>query len=102
MFGKFDPSYCDFFGPTNISVGPINLGDSAYEGELAVIVPYLSNDDAASMEDGNDGADAVWPMIESYEQQSERRFIVTLSADAPETPADCSGDGACDCYDVAL
>ncbi len=98
VWGKFDMSYCSDYGPIDFAVGPITLNDQAYEGPASVHVPFLTNADAAEIDGGNDGAAAVWEMIEQHEQPAERTFTVTLSADAT-TPADCSGDG-CDCYDI--
>ncbi|MCB9753166.1 MAG: hypothetical protein H6713_24685 [Myxococcales bacterium] len=99
VFGKFDDSYCDDYGPLDIMVGPVSLGGEPYEGTASLLIPFLTNDDAGAIEGGNNSADAVWGMIEQYEQPADRSVTITFSAGA-QTPADCSQDGACDCYSV--
>ncbi len=101
VFGKFDPALCKWLPAIDVAVGPVSPGGTPHEGQVALHIPFLTNDDATTIAGGIDSA-AIWPLIEAHPQDPERTFTVDLAAANASGPATCTDGGVCTCKDVAL
>ncbi|MCA9690210.1 MAG: hypothetical protein KC636_11415 [Myxococcales bacterium] len=100
VFGQFDANACVDGTTVNLSVGPIDQNGGPYEGTLDLIIPFFANNDADEMQ-SSPPVDAVWSIVESYDQDASRTLTVDLAAANPAAP-DCSVDGACTCVQVGF
>jgi hypothetical protein len=102
-FGSFDASQClydtqiEFSVATETSNGPIS-------GTMLLEVPFLTNEDAATLAADPDDTETVDALVQQYPQQQNRipdgRAISILSGN-PAPPETCR-DGACPCYPIGF
>lgn len=101
-FGKFDRSLC-VYDERNVSAGPFNINTGPVSGTATVEVPFLSNEDMATLDGLGDDARVAktWELAYQYPPDSDRVFQVSINASNPSAPADCSGAG-CDCQEIGF
>lgn len=103
-FGKFDRSMC-VYEDHDVSAGPFNVNTGPVSGLATVEVPFLSNDDIATLLPLEDQAEArvakTWELAHQYPADSDRVFNISINASNPAAPADCSGSG-CDCVEIGF
>ncbi len=101
-FGKFDRSLC-VYDERNVSAGPFNINTGPVSGTATVEVPFLSNDDIATLNGLGDDARVAktWELAYQYPPDSDRVFQVSINASNPSAPADCAG-GGCDCQEIGF
>lgn len=97
VFGEFDPAGCVFTGPHAIAITP-----PAKEGPGALLLPFLTNVDAAAIAGGETGA-ALWARVDAHTQAPERRVAIDYAAANEAAPASCGeGVNGCKCSSVGL
>lgn len=97
VFGEFDAAGCVFTGPHALTIKPPAKGE---QGSL--LLPFLTNVDAAAIAGGEDGAQ-LWGRVDAHAQAPERRIAISYAADNAAAPASC-GEGlpGCKCSSVGL
>jgi len=97
VFGEFDPAACVFTGPHAPGIQP-----PAKEGQGALLLPFLTNADAAAIAGGEEGAQ-IWVRADAHAQAPARRIAIDYAADNQPAPASC-GEGmpGCKCSSVGL
>jgi hypothetical protein len=107
-FGEFDRNQCVYAEGTihNVSAGPFNLDNGPVVGTASVEVPFLSNDDIATLLPLESQTDArvakTWELAKQYPLASERVFNVSINASNPSAPKDCVDEGQCDCREIGF
>jgi len=101
-FGKFDRSLC-VYDDREVSAGPFNLNTGPVSGTATVEIPFLSNDDVATLIplQGEALVAKTWELAYAYPPDSDRVFQLSINAGNPAAPADCSGSG-CDCREIGF
>ncbi len=102
-FGSFDTGQCqygtevEFQLATETSSGPIS-------GTMLLEVPYLTNEDAATIAADPNDAEGTTALIEQYPQQTNRipdgRAISILPGNP--APPDTCANGGCPCYPIGF
>jgi hypothetical protein len=102
-FGSFDASLCQYgtevelMVSTETSSGPIS-------GDMLLEIPFLTNEDAATLAASPDDAETTEMLVQQYPQQQNRipdgRAISILPGN-PSPPATCVG-GGCPCYPIGF
>jgi len=102
-FGSFDPGQCvygtevEFQLLTETSNGPIR-------GNMRLEVPFLSNEDAATIAADPSNNDAIDQLVHQYPQSDGRvpnGQSVSIQNSHPTPPASCR-DGACTCFPIGF
>lgn len=97
VFGEFDPGACVFTGPHAPGITP-----PAKEGPGALLLPFLTNADAAAIAGGEEGA-AIWTRADAHQQAAARRIAIDYAASNAAAPAACAeGMSGCTCSSVGL
>ena len=97
VFGEFDPAACVFTGPHALGIQP-----PAKEGAGALLLPFLTNADAAAIAGGEEGA-AIWTRADAHAQDPTRRIAISYAASNAAAPAACGeGMSGCKCSSVGL
>lgn len=103
VFGEFPAEACVFAGPTQVTIGPLNVGDNPAEGDATLVVPFFTNAEAAAYDAGMDDGATVWANVAMHMQASDRLFPITLDAGNTSAPEACGeGVGGCTCRAVGL
>ncbi|MBL9103493.1 MAG: hypothetical protein JNL82_21280 [Myxococcales bacterium] len=103
VFGEFPAEACVYGGPIAVSVGPLNAGDTAWEGPASLVVPFFTNEEAASYDAGMDDGATVWANVGMHMQASDRTFALTLDAGNEAAPGECGeGVAGCTCRAIGL
>ena len=98
VFGAFDPAGCTFTKPAALA---IKLPDTM--GDASLLMPFLTNDDAAAIDGGESDNDAVWARVDSHVQAAERRLPISFAAENPAPPAACTaGEPGCTCRKIGV
>jgi hypothetical protein len=98
VFGAFDPAGCTFTPPAALS---IKLPDTI--GDASLLMPFLTNDDAAAIDGGDSENAAIWARIDGHTQASERRLPLNFAAENPAPPATCAaGEPGCTCRKIGV
>ena len=74
VFGEFDPAACVVTGPHALGIQP-----PAKEGAGALLLPFLTNADAAAIAGGEEGA-AIWTRADAHAQDPTRRIAISYAA----------------------
>lgn len=102
-FGSFDAAQCqydtqiEFKLATETSSGPIS-------GTMLLEVPFLTNEDAATLAAERDDAETVEALVQQYPQQPNRipdGRSISILAGNPAPPQTCR-DGGCPCYPIGF
>lgn len=103
-FGKFDKSEC-VYTDHKVSAGPFNLTSGPVTGIARVEVPFLSNDDIATLlpleSRESERVAKTWELAYQYPPSEERVFQVSMNAGNSGAPANCD-DGGCDCREIGF
>lgn len=103
VFGEFPAEACVFHGPVKLKAGTITQNNEPYVGDWKLLLPFLSNDDAAAFAAGNDADDQVWTAVDSHMQASEREFVMSYDPGNAAVPAECGeGVSGCTCRTIGL
>ena len=98
VFGAFDPAGCQFTPPAALA---ITLPDTM--GDASLLMPFLTNEDAAAIDGGDSENAAVWGRIDGHMQASERRLAINFAAENSEPPATCTnGEPGCTCSKIGV
>jgi hypothetical protein len=102
VFGEFPVDACVFAGPHMISTSPLLIGDEPFAGMGTLLLPFLTNADAAAIAGGEEGAQ-IWVRADAHAQAPARRIAIDYAADNQPAPASC-GEGmpGCKCSSVGL
>lgn len=97
VFGEFDPAACVLAGPYTLGIQPM-----AQEGQGSLLLPFLTNADAAAIAGGEEGA-ALWTRVDSHAQAVARRIAISYAVGNDSAPASCGeGVAGCKCSSVGL
>lgn len=103
-FGTFAKSQC-VYKDHQVSAGPFNLSTGPVTGTATIEVPFLSNDDIATLLPLEDQGDArvakTWELAYMYPPDADRVFQLSINGSNPPAPADCAGAG-CDCREIGF
>jgi hypothetical protein len=99
-FARFAEAECKYTEVT-ASAGPFVINGGAVTGSAKVEVPFLNNDDAATIRDGA-STDAIWDLIQQYPQDPERVFDISMNANNAAAPADCVDESKCECRTIGF
>ncbi len=102
VFAKFDPKLCAYKPVLDLKAGPLLLGDVPFEGDAPVVIPYLSNEQMAEIDDGADSSAEIWARIDANTQETSRIFEVQISPDAADAPDLCDDPDLCECREVGF
>lgn len=98
VFGAFDPAGCKFIGPD-----ALEISKSGTQGSVSLLLPFLSNEDAAAIAGGDNEGPSVWARIDAHVQAQERRVTLDFSPGHPAPPASCAeGSPGCTCHAILL
>lgn len=104
-FGGFDRSQC-VYDERAVSAGPYNITSGPVSGTAKVEVPFLRNDDIATLLPLENQADArvakAWELTKQYPIDSDRVFSVSINAGNPSAPKDCADESACECREIGF
>lgn len=97
VFGEFDPAACVFTGPHALGIAP-----PPKEGLGGLLLPFLTNVDAAAIAGGESGAQ-LWERVDAHAQAPERVLVIDYAMANPAPPASCGeGVSGCSCTSVGL
>jgi hypothetical protein len=101
-FGKFPKANCQTV-TIEASVGPLSIQSTGpITGTGTLELPFLTNDDAAAIA-GTDDFDKVWQLIYKYPQDAGRVFQLSMNANNPKAPANCTDDPSlCSCKEIGF
>ena len=98
VFGAFDPAGCKFIGPD-----ALEISKAGTMGSVSLLLPFLSNEDAAAIAGGDNEGPSVWARIDAHAQADERRVTLDFSPTNPGPPASCAeGTPGCTCHAIML
>jgi hypothetical protein len=102
-FGSFDASLCQYGTQVELQLAT-ETSNGPISGDMLLELPFLTNEDAATIAIDPNDTDAVEALVEQYPQQPNRipdgRAISILPGN-PAPPATCV-DGACPCYPIGF
>ncbi len=101
VFGKFDPNYCKYLSRRNITLNPLSIGGEPYSGDATVLIPFLTNDDAAVIDNGDHTPTELFSLIETRPQDDGRHISINVADTNPSAPTDCD-QGGCTCIDIGF
>jgi hypothetical protein len=102
-FGSFDAAQCqydtqiEFELATETSNGPIS-------GTMLLEVPFMTNEDAATLAADPDDVETTEALVQQYPQQQDRipdGRAISILAGNPAPPETCR-DGGCPCYPIGF
>lgn len=104
-FGKFDRSQC-VYTDYNVSAGPFSISTGPVSGLASVEIPFLTNDDIATLLPLEDMVDQrvakTWELAKMYPLDEDRVFSITMNNANPGAPADCVDESKCSCREIGF
>lgn len=98
VFGEFDPALCVFTDPAPLTITPPET-----TGEVSLLLPFLTNEDAGAIAGGDDESSSVWARVDAHMQAQGRRLPMNFAAENPAPPASCvAGTPGCTCSKIGL
>jgi hypothetical protein len=99
VFAKFNPDGCKYIGPhKGLSEGLQSFGYP----EDALLVPFITNEDAAAVAALEPSAD-VWMRIDGHTQADDRTIPLSVSDQNPAPPTECGpGVPGCTCKQIGF
>jgi hypothetical protein len=102
-FAAFDASMCQYGTAVELMVAT-ETSDGPISGDMLLELPFLTNDDAATVAADPEDDAAIEAVVQQYPQLQNRipdgRAISILPGN-PAPPATCA-DGACPCYPIGF
>lgn len=98
VFGEFDPALCEFTEAVPLTITPPET-----TGAASLLMPFITNDDAAAIAGGDNESSSVWARIDAHAQAPGRRLPIDFAAENPAPPAACAADTpGCTCSKIGL
>ncbi len=98
VFGEFDPALCVFTDPAPLTITPPEA-----TGDVSLLLPFLTNDDATAIAGGDNESSSVWARVDAHMQAPGRRVVMNFAADNPQPPAACTAEmPGCTCSKIGL
>jgi len=102
-FAAFDPALCQYSTMTELKVAT-ETSNGPISGDMLLELPFLTNEDAATLAADPNDEETVAALVQQYPQQHNRipddRAISILPGN-PAPPASCAA-GACPCYPIGF
>jgi hypothetical protein len=102
-FGSFDQAQCQYGTQVELQVAT-ETSSGPISGDMLLELPFLTNEDAATLAADPDDTETVEALVQQYPQQPNRipdgRAISILPGN-PAPPATCV-DGGCPCYPIGF
>lgn len=102
VFGKFPKASCTSV-VIDATAGPFTIQSSgAITGTASLELPFLTNEDVKEIA-ASDNFDKVWQVIYKYPQDPGRVFQLSMNANNPKAPANCTDDPSlCSCKEIGF
>ncbi len=98
VFGEFDPAGCEFTGPDAIVITPPEA-----MGNVALLLPFLTNEDAGAIAGGDNESASVWARVDGHAQAADRSVTLDVSPGNAAPPMSCAeGTPGCTCSTIGL
>lgn len=108
VFGQFDRAQCTYSDAQvyNVSAGPFTITSGPVNGIATLELPFLKNDDIATLLPLEKMVDArvakTWELARQYPLDETRVFQISMNASNPGVPADCSDESKCTCREIGF
>lgn len=102
-FSAFDPSLCQYGTEVELGIAT-ETSSGPISGDMLIELPFLTNEDAATLAANPDDSDTADALVQQYPQLQNRipdGRAVSILPGNPAAPASCVG-GACPCYPIGF
>jgi hypothetical protein len=102
-FASFDPAMCQYATEVELTVAT-ETSSGPISGDMLLELPFLTNEDAATLAANPDDTEAIEALVQQYPQQQNRipdGRAVSILPGNPLPPATCTG-GGCPCYPIGF